>query len=81
MQGVFSIYFCSFLCYNWGDEKTREDFPMKSVKKMLLGIAFLIIASCGVPIWMAGADFGVILFLAGLLVGLVFCVDGFLSVD
>ena len=62
-------------------EKEREDFPMKSIKKMLLGIAFLIIASCGVPIWIAGADFGVILFFAGLLVGLVFCVDGFLSVD
>lgn len=52
---------------------------MKSIKKMLLGIAFLIIGACGVPMWMAGANVGAVMFFAGLLVGLVLCVDGFLT--
>ncbi|MBQ8310838.1 MAG: hypothetical protein IJX80_07500 [Clostridia bacterium] len=50
---------------------------MKSVKLMLLGIAFLIIASCGVSMWMAGAIVGAIMFYAGLLVGLFLCFKGF----
>lgn len=54
---------------------------MKQVKKMLLGIAALIIASCGVPIWMAGAVIGAIILLAFLVVGVFLCIDGYLSQD
>ena len=52
---------------------------MKSIKIMLLGIAFLIIAACGVPFWVAGAGVGAILFFVGLLIGLFLCIDGFLT--
>ena len=52
---------------------------MKAIKKMLLGIAFLIIGACGVPFWVGGANLGAVLFFAGLVVGLVLCVDGFLT--
>ena len=52
---------------------------MKAIKKMLLGIAFLIIGACGVPFWVAGANLGAVMFFAGLVVGLVLCVDGFLT--
>lgn len=54
---------------------------MKSVKTMLLGIASLIIASCGVPIWGAGAALGAIVFFVFLIIGIFLCIDGFLSVD
>lgn len=43
---------------------------MKSIKTMLLGIAFLIIAACGVPLWMAGAGVGAGMFIAGGIIGL-----------
>lgn len=52
---------------------------MKSIKIMLLGMAFLIVASCGVPLWMAGAGLGAGMFFAGLVIGLVLCVKGFFS--
>jgi len=51
---------------------------MKSIKTMLLGIAFLIIACCGVPFWVAGAGVGAIVFFAGLLIGMVLCIKGYL---
>ena len=54
---------------------------MRSIKKMLLGIASLIIASCGVPIWMAGAVIGAIVFFVFLIIGLYLCIDGYLSPD
>ena len=52
---------------------------MKSIKTMLLGIAFLIVASCGAPIWLAGAAIGAIMFCGGLSVGLILCFKGFFS--
>jgi len=50
---------------------------MKSVKTMLLGIAFLILAACGTPLWMAGSAVGAGLFIAGLSVGIILCLRGF----
>ena len=50
---------------------------MKSIKTMLLGIALLIIAACGVPLWMAGAAVGAVMFFAGLIIGLIFCLKGY----
>lgn len=52
---------------------------MKSIKTMLLGIAFLIIAACGVPLWMAGAGVGAVMFIAGGIIGLILCLRGFFS--
>ena len=54
---------------------------MKSIKTMLLGIAFLIVASCGVPLWMAGAAVGAIMFYVGLIIGLILCFKGFFKKD
>ena len=52
---------------------------MKSIKTMLLGIALLIVASCGVTMWMAGAAVGAIMFYAGLVIGLILCFKGLFS--
>ena len=52
---------------------------MKSIKTMLLGIALLIIAACGVPLWVAGAGVGALMFFAGLALGLFLCFKGFFS--
>ena len=52
---------------------------MKSIKTMLLGIALLIVASCGVPLWMAGAGVGAIMFYVRLVIGLILCLKGFFS--
>ena len=52
---------------------------MKSIKTMLLGIALLIVASCCVPLWMAGAGVGAIMFYVGLVIGLILCLKGFFS--
>ncbi len=54
---------------------------MKSIKTMLLGIAFLIIASFGIPFWIAGSAVGAIVFFAALAAGLFLSVDGFLTKD
>lgn len=50
---------------------------MKSIKKMLLGMAFLIIAAIGTPLWVAGSAIGAVAFIAGLFLGIVFCLRGF----
>ena len=50
---------------------------MKSIKTMLLGIALLIIAACGAPLWVAGAGVGAIMFVAGLAIGLLLCFKGY----
>ena len=47
---------------------------MKSIKKMLLGFAFLLIALMGVILY--ESDFGYILFLFGAPIGLLFCIFG-----
>ena len=47
---------------------------MKSIKKMLLGFAFLLIALMGVILY--EGDFGYILFLIGAPIGLLFCIVG-----
>ncbi len=52
---------------------------MKSIKTMLLGIALLIVASCGVPIAMTESVIGAIMFYAGLLIGLILCFKGFFA--
>lgn len=54
---------------------------MKSVKKMLLGIAFLIISAIGAVFMVNNSAVGVVMFIGGLLIGLFLCIDGFLSVD
>ena len=52
---------------------------MKSVKTMLLGIAALIIATCGSIFWLAGAVIGAVVFFAFLIIGIFLCIDGFLT--
>ena len=53
---------------------------MKSIKIMLLGIALLIIAVCGVLMWkISGATVGKIMFFAGLALGTGFCLMGFFT--
>ncbi len=47
---------------------------MKSLKKMLLGFAFLLIALMGVILY--ESDFGYILFLIGAPLGLLLCISG-----
>lgn len=47
---------------------------MKSIKKMLLGFAFLLIALMGVILY--EGDFGYILFIIGAPIGLLFCIVG-----
>ena len=46
---------------------------MKSVKKMLMGFAFLLIALMGAILY---NDFGYILFIIGAPIGLLFCIFG-----
>ena len=52
---------------------------MKSIKIMLLGITLLIVAACGVPLWIAGAGVGAGMFYAGGIIGLILCLKGFFS--
>ena len=52
---------------------------MKSLKKMLLGLALLIIALCGLVVWMAGAGIGAAVFFVFLALGGFLCVDGYLA--
>ena len=47
---------------------------MKSIKKMLLGFAFLLIALMGVILY--EGDFGYVLFIIGAPIGLLFCIIG-----
>ncbi len=47
---------------------------MKGLKKMLLGIAFLMIALMGAIMY--EGDFGYVLFIIGVPLGLIFCVIG-----
>ena len=54
---------------------------MKSLKKMLLGIALLILAAIGAMMWFSGLIVGAVAFFVFLIVGLFLCIDGFLSVD
>ena len=46
---------------------------MKGLKKMLLGIAFLMIALMGAILY---GDFGYVLFIIGAPLGLIFCIVG-----
>lgn len=55
----------------------KECDCMKSIKTMLLGIALLIIAACGLPLWMAGSGVGAGMFFAGGIIGLILCLRGF----
>ncbi len=54
---------------------------MKNTKKMILGVALLIIATMGANFWMAGSAIGAVMFFVGLLTGIFFVIDGYLSVD
>ena len=47
---------------------------MKGLKKMLLGIAFLMIALMGAIIY--ESDFAYVLFIIGMPLGLIFCIIG-----
>ena len=47
---------------------------MKGLKKMLLGIAFLMIALMGAIMY--EGDFGFVLFIIGAPLGLIFCIIG-----
>ena len=55
---------------------------MRNVKKMLLGIASLILALGGFPIsiWVLPV-LGIIIFFVFLIIGLFFCIDGYLTPD
>lgn len=54
---------------------------MKAIKKMLLGIAFLIVSVIGSIFWMAGIGIASVFFFLGLILGIFFTVDGYLSVE
>ena len=54
---------------------------MKSIKKMLLGIALLVIAAMGMMLWFAGSIVGAVAFFVTLIPGIFLVIDGFLSVD
>ena len=54
---------------------------MKSIKKMLLGIAFMLISVIGTILYVNNSTIGAIMFFGGLIAGIVFCIDGFLSTD
>lgn len=60
--------------------RKREHF-MKSVKKMLLGIAFLIIAVIGAVFFVNNSTIGAFIFFPALIIGIIICIDGYLSVD
>ena len=47
---------------------------MRSIKRMLLGFAFLLIALMGVILY--ESDFGYVLFIIGAPIGLLFCIVG-----
>ena len=46
---------------------------MKGLKKMLLGVAFLMFALMGAILY---SDFGYVLFIIGVPLGLIFCIIG-----
>ena len=54
---------------------------MKSVKKMLLGIAFLIISVVGAVFFVNNSLIGGIIFFPTLIIGIIICIDGYLSID
>ncbi len=54
---------------------------MRSVKKMLLGIALLVMSAMAMILWFSGSIFGAVAFFIFLISGIFFCIDGFLSTD
>ena len=54
---------------------------MRNVKKMLIGIALLILALVGAVFWVAGSVIGAIAFFVFLVLGGYKIIDGYLSVD
>ncbi len=54
---------------------------MTNVKKMLLGIAMLILSLVGAIFWLAGSIIGTVAFFVFLVIGGFFVIDGYLSVD
>lgn len=50
---------------------------MKSIKTMLLGIALLVVAACGAPLFAEGVTLGAVMFFGGLIVGLILVIRGF----
>ena len=54
---------------------------MQNVKKMILGIALLILALVGAIFWTAGSIIGAIAFFLFLVIGGYLIIDGYLSVD
>ena len=69
------------VCVTWRMLVWREVSLLRNLKKMILGIALLSIASMGMSLWIVGTIIGPIMFFGGLIVGGFFLVDGYLSVD
>ncbi len=70
IQRVASFYF-ALVCVEYFQ---RRFLAMKGLKKMLLGIAFLMLALMGAI--MHEGDFGYVLFIVGAPLGLIFCIVG-----
>lgn len=49
---------------------------MKAIKTMLLGIALLVIAACGAPLFAEGVALGGVMFLGGLIIGSILVIRG-----
>ena len=54
---------------------------MRSVKKMLLGIALLLISAIGAVLYVNNSALGAVMLFADLIIGIGFLIDGFLSID
>ena len=54
---------------------------MKSVKKMLLGLSFLVISTMGMVLFVNNSIIGAVIFFVFLGLGLYFCIDGYLGTD
>lgn len=54
---------------------------MKNVKKMLLGIASLLISVISLILYTVSATAFIILFIASALFGIYLCIDGYLGID
>ena len=54
---------------------------MKSLKKMLLGIVVLIISLIGAVFFVNNSIIGAFIFFPTLIIGIIICIDGYLSID
>lgn len=54
---------------------------MKSIKKMLLGIASLLVSVISLVLYTSASTFFIIPFIISAAFGIYLCVDGYLSID